>query len=207
MTSTDQPTPPHHYTDEEMHNLDVAHEHSDANIRMLLAFAGGLVLAVAISAGLMYALFYVFEKQAENRDPQVSPVAAPEGQVPLGPRLLTNEPQNLRTFRDEETGKLEGYGWMNQSQGIAHVPIDLAKKLVVQHGLPARPGAAPDDTLGTHAPAYGEASGGRTIPVKHAAPPAAPGSEPQPAAGEQPAAVPQPGTPKPPAGAPQEIKK
>jgi hypothetical protein len=207
MTSTDQPIPPHHYTDEEMHNVDVGHEHSDANIRMLLAFAAGLAVVVAISAGLMYALFYVFEKQAENRDPQVSPVAVPAGQVPQGPRLLTNEPLNLRNFREEEVGKLEGYGWMNQSQGIAHVPIDLAKKLVVQHGLAARPGAAPDETLGTHAPAYGEASGGRAIPVKHAAPPAPPGSEPQPAPGEQPAAVPQPGAPKPPAGPVQEIKK
>ena len=207
MTSTDQPVPPHHYSDEEMHNADVAHEHSDANVRMLLAFTAALTLVVLLAAGLMYVLFGVFEKQAEKRDPQVSPLAVPEGQLPQGPRLLTNEPQNLRHFREEETGKLEGYGWMNQTQGIAHVPIDLAKKLILEHGLAVRAGAAPDATLGTDAPALGEASGGRTIPVKHAAPPALPGSEPQQAPGEQPAAVPPPAPPKPPAAAAQEIKK
>ncbi len=186
MTSTDQPPGGHHYTDEEMHNVDVAYEHADVNIRTLLAFAAALAMVVAISAGLMYGLFVVLEKQAEKRDPQLSPLAAPEGQAPNGVRLLTNEPGNLRRFRDEENSKLQGYGWMNQTEGIAHVPIDLAKKLVVQHGLAARTGATADETLGTHAPAYGEASGGRTIPVKHAVPPAAPaGSNQQPAAGSE----------------------
>jgi len=200
MTSPDQPLEAgHHYTDEEMHNEDVAHEQSDVNIRTLLAFAGALVLVVAFSAALMYGLFVALEKQAEKRDPQISPVAAPAGQPPQGPRLLTNEPQNLRRFREEETGKLEGYGWMNQSEGLARVPIDLAKKLVVQHGLPSRAGAAADETLGTYAPASGESSGGRMIPVKHAAPPGAaapPGSGQPPAPAQRPAA---------PAG--QEIKK
>jgi hypothetical protein len=189
MTSTDQPLGGHHYTDEEMHNDGVAHEHAEVDIRAILAFAAALAVVVAVSAGLVYGLWLVLEKQAEGRDPQVSPLARPPDQAPRGPRLLTNEPGNLRTFRQEETGKLESYGWMNQSAGIAHVPVDLAKKLVVEHGLPVRAGATADETLGTHAPAYGESSGGRRIPVKHAVPPAAPaGSEQQPAAAPQPAA-------------------
>lgn len=195
MTRTDQPLPRHHYTDEEMHNVDMAHEHSDANVRALLAFAATMTLVVALSAGLMLALFVFFEKQAEKRDPAISPLAAPPGAVPQGPRLLTNEPQNLRTFREEEQRKLESYSWMNQTQGIAHIPIDAAKKLVVQRGLPARADAPNDPTEGTHAPAYGESSGGRTIPLKHAAAPQAP----TPGAGQQ------QGPPQP--GAAQEIKK
>jgi hypothetical protein len=195
MTSTDPFPAGHHYTDEEMHNLDVAHEHSDVNFRNVLAFAAALAVVVAVAAGLMYGLFVVLEKQAESRDPQVSPFAPAEGQAPKGPRLLTNEPGNLRRFNQEEDSKLQGYGWMNQGGGIAHVPIDLAKKLVVEHGLAARTGVTADETLGTHAPAYGEASGGRTIPVKHAAPPATPGGPGQPPAAAQ----------QPPAGS--EIKK
>ena len=197
MTPTDQPLGAHHYTDEEFHNEAVAHEHSDVNVRTLLSFAAALVVVVAIAAALMYGLFVVLEKQAEARDPQVSPFAPAPGQAPQGPRLLTNEPANLRQFRQEEAGKLEGYGWMSQGSGIAHVPIDLAKKLVVEHGLPVRLDAVADDTLGTHAPAYGESSGGRTIPVKHGAPPAPPAGSEQP-----PTAAPHAA---PPAG--QEIKK
>jgi hypothetical protein len=150
MTSTDRPfEPAHHYTDEEMHNEGVAHEHAEVDIRAILAFAASLAVVVAISAALVYGVFAVLEKQAEGRDPQVSPLAPPPDQAPRGTQLLRDEPGNLRKFRQEETGKLEGYGWMSQGEGIARVPIDLAKKLVVQHGLPARAGSVVDDTLGT----------------------------------------------------------
>jgi hypothetical protein len=167
MTSTDRPLGEHHYTDEEMHNEDVAHEHSDVTMHTILAYGAAILALVAISAGLMYGLFVVFEKQAEARDPQPSPVAAPADQAPQGPQLLTNEPSNLRQFRQEETSKLDGGGWMDQKAGLAHVPIDVAKKLVLQHGLPARQATPEEATEGTHAPAYGEASGGRKIPVTH----------------------------------------
>jgi len=180
MTSTDEPLGAHHYTDDEMHNEDVAHELSDASIRTVLAFGTAMLVMIAVSAALMYGLMRVLEHQAVARDPQVPPHATTGG-TPKGARLLTDEPANLRRFRQEEQGKLDSYGWMNQTQGIAHVSIDAAKKLVVEHGLPVRAGAGDDQSEGTHAPAYGEASGGRTIPLKHAAPGAAPtpGSEQQ----------------------------
>jgi hypothetical protein len=188
MTGTDQPLGTgHHYTDEEMHNEDVAHEHGDVNVRSVIAFGIALLVTVAISAALMYGLFWgVFEKQAKARDPEVSPHAVTNATTtPRGPQLLTNEPKYLRDFRQEEEGKLDGYGWVNQGQGVARVPIDAAKKLIVQHGLPVRAGAPDDQSLGTHAPAFGEASGGRTIPVpKPPATAAPPASAPQAPAGE-----------------------
>ena len=186
MTATNQPLGGgHHYTDEEMHNEDVAHEHGDVNIRTVIVFGIAILVVIGLSAALMYGLFVVFEKQAVSRDPQASPFPATNN-VPRGPGLLTNEPQHLQQFLREEQGKLSTYGWVNQSQGIAQVPIDAAKKLVVQHGLPVRADAPDDKTLGTNAPAFGESSGGRGISVKRAAPAAtpAPGTEPQPTAKE-----------------------
>jgi hypothetical protein len=177
MTSTDEPLGAHHYTDDEMHNEDVAHELTDANVRTVLAFGAGILATVAVSALLMYGYMRFLEHQAVARDPHLSPYAQTGG-APRGARLLTDEPANLRRFRQEEQGKLQGYGWMNQTQGIARVPIDEAKKLVVQHGLPTRAGAADDQSEGTHASSYGEASGGRTIPTKHAGPTAPPTSAP-----------------------------
>ena len=189
MTATDQPLGSgHHYSDEEMHNEDVGHEHGDVNVRTVIAFGIAILVVVALSSALMYGLFIVLEKQAASRDPQASPHAV-TNVTPRGPGLLTNEPKNLQQFHQEEQGKLESYGWVNQSQGVAHVPIDAAKKLVVQHGLPVRPDAPDDKTLGTHAPAFGESSGGRGIPVPK--PPAV-------------AAPPGTGAPQAPAG---EVKK
>src|SRR4051794_3572522 len=90
----------HHYSDADMHNEDVAHEHSDVDIRTVLAFAAGMAVVVIISAVLMWITFRAFESQAAARDPQLSPVAPPVGQEPAGaPRLLTDEPGNLRKVR------------------------------------------------------------------------------------------------------------
>ena len=96
-------------------------------------------------------------------------MAMPSGQEAPAPRLLTNEPASLSKFRAEETKKLEGYAWVDERSGVARVPIEQAKKLILQRGLPVRAsGAADDPRIGTHAPAYGEASGGRAIAVPKA---------------------------------------
>ena len=173
MTSTDRGPrdAPHHYTDAEMHNPDVAHEEADIDIRTVLSFAGGLTVVVLVSAALMRGMFQILETRAAKNDPQVSPLALPAGQEPPAPRLLEHERETLLKFRMEETKKLEGYGWVDEKAGIARVPIEEAKKLIVQHGLPVRAsGAVEDPHMGTHAAAYGGSSGGRTIPVPKATP-------------------------------------
>ena len=58
---------------------------------------------------------------------------------------------------------LHGYGWVNQGAGVARMPIDQAKKLIVERGLPVREGEEVSPTLGTRLPARGESSGGRII--------------------------------------------
>jgi hypothetical protein len=174
MTSTD----PHgHHSAAEMHNEDVAHEHSDVDIRTILAFGAGLVVVVAVSFVLMWLMFRVLDHQAAANDPQLSPLAPPAGRQPPLPRLQTNEHEGLEKFRAMETKTLEGYGWVNQQGGVAHVPIVEAKKLILQRGLPVRADAPPDPRLGTHAYAQGESSGGRTIGL----PAPTGGSQPQPA--------------------------
>ena len=170
MTSTDRGPrdAPRHYTDAEMHNPDVAHEEADVDIRTVLSFAGGLTVVVLVSAALVWVMFQGLETQAENNDPQLSPLALPTGQQPPAPRLLEHEPENLLKFHMEETKKLEGYGWVDEKAGIARVPIEEAKKLILQHGLPVRASAVEDPRIGTHAASYGGPSGGRTISVPKA---------------------------------------
>ena len=75
MTSTDEPLGAHHYTDDEMHNEDVAHEHSDVNFRTVLASGTALLVVIAVSALLMYGLMRFLESQAAANDPQLSPLA------------------------------------------------------------------------------------------------------------------------------------
>jgi hypothetical protein len=167
----------HHYTEEELHNLDVGHDPSDVDVRAILLFAVSLTVVTVVSAVVVWGVFRVFEYQAAARDPQVSPLAIPETEMPRHsdspffggapqPQLITNEPAALREFRHNEDQVLHGYGWVDEKAKVAHIPIEEAKKRLLEHGLPARTGAAVAPWLGTHAPAYGESSSGRRIPVK-----------------------------------------
>jgi hypothetical protein len=173
MTSTDPHSHGHDPGEEGLRNPAIAHEDSDVDVGTVLKFGGGLFVTVLVCAVIVWGVFRLFERAAAARDPQISPVARPQGQLPPGPRLETNERAALAKFRAEDEKALDGYGWVNQQGGVAHIPITEAKKLLVQRGLPTRSGAT-DPLEGTHAPATGEASGGRTIPSKPAAGPSAP---------------------------------
>lgn len=155
-------------------NVAVDHEHSDVDIRPLISFGIGLAVVTAVVCVLMYALFWFFNSQAAKNDPPVSPLARPPAQMPAstagnpyfgqaeGPRLLTNEPTVLTKQRMTEAETLGSYGWVDEKTGIARMPINEAKKLILQRGLPARTEAAPP-ALGTHRAAYGDTSSGRAI--------------------------------------------
>lgn len=160
-----------HLYDDELHNEDVAHEHSDVNVRAVLTFAFGLAAIVIASAIAMRGLFVVFERMAAAQDPVVSPLAPPAGQLPPEPRLLINERKNLQEFRAQQAAGLEG--------------IDAAKKRLLEQGLPVRAGAPGDAWMGTHSSASGESSGGRRIPLKAGSVPAE--QAPPPAAAPAPA--------------------
>lgn len=178
MTHTDDARGPHQHDPAELHNENVAYEHTDVNIRAILMFAVGLVIVAAVVHVLMALMFNWFEGQARENDPRLSPLSATAPAMPAttrespffghargGAQLLTNEPRALQELRAEEDKRLQGYGWVEGKPGVAHMPLDEAKKLILERGLPTRAGDPLDPALGTRAATTGEASGGRTIPT------------------------------------------
>ncbi len=203
----------HHEPGEEdpLHNEDVDHEHSDINVRAVVASAIILAVVGIVSQVLMWGLFEVFESRARTTDPVVSPLAQPAADMPKntqgspffnasvgGPQLMINEPRNLAKQHDEEQKRLHGYGWVNQAGGVAYIPIDEAMKKIRERGLPVREGEAAPPRLGTQAPSRGEASGGRMMVLGGDS--AAAPSEPQPPPAEKPAADAPAATPHKPGG-------
>jgi hypothetical protein len=171
------------YTDA-LHNEDVAHEHSDVAVKPLLMFALGLFAVTGFVMLLMGGLFKALENNAASNDPVQSPHAIPAGQLPPEPRLLINEPANLHKQREMEAKTLAEYGWIDQAGGVARLPIAEAKKKLLHDGIPVRPDAAAEPSLGSRwgGPTRGESSSGRAVTVKPA-----------------PEAVPAPGQPAAPA--------
>jgi hypothetical protein len=147
-----------------LENPEVAHEESDINVRAVLWFVGILVATTIAIHLTMYGLFVVLDRFEAKNDPPISPLMAPAGQLPPEPRLQTTPWEDLKRFRAEEELHLNSYGWVDKTAGVAHLPIDKAKALLLQRGLPARQGSS-DPTEGTHVAASGESSGGRNIPA------------------------------------------
>jgi hypothetical protein len=70
-------------------------------------------------------------------------------------------------LRADESSYLHGYGWVDEKGGVARVPIEKAKAMLLQKGIPVRPELA-DPTEGTRIAATGESNSGRNIPAGQA---------------------------------------
>ena len=98
----------------------------------------------------MVGAFKYFEHDVNSYDTPRSPLALPAGKMPSAPNLLylesgkpeLSEPGNLKRFRDEEDAVLHTYG-LDKANGAVHIPIDRAKSLLREKGLPTRDPNAP----------------------------------------------------------------
>ena len=97
-----------------------------------------LTVTTLACAALVGGMFSYMTSRASASDPARSPVARPVGELPPGPNLLTDEPKNLRAFRDGEESLLHTYGWVDRNAGTVRIPLDRAKDLLVERGLPVR---------------------------------------------------------------------
>ena len=189
--------PVHHYTPEEMHNEDVAHEHVDVNISalvwsMVIMFGDGRSGTAVL---MLRAVRTCSHARPPARDPKLSPLAMPSTAMPptttaspfFGgapePKLMTDEAKRLNEVRTSEQSLLHAYGWTDEKAGVAHIPIDEAKKLTIERGLAVRPDPLTDERLGTRRPASGESSSGRNV-TRTLAPAAASAPAPAPAGHE-----------------------
>src|SRR5688572_23135174 len=102
------------------------HEHTDIEPAIAGKFAVWLVIAMLISAGIVYGSFWYFEghEQAANTMAQQFPLAAGQVREPPGPRLQTQPFKEIYLLRQNESEKLTTYGWVDQSTGVVRIPIE-----------------------------------------------------------------------------------
>jgi hypothetical protein len=63
------------------------------------------------------------------------------------PALLVTEPIALQEHRATEASSLSTYSWVDRNAGKVRIPIDRAKTLLLERGLPIRPAAASTTAL------------------------------------------------------------
>ena len=99
---------------------------------------------------IVWGLFVWLDARTTDRDPARAVMASPavepavvDGRIQgaadrPGPALLLTEPTVLDAFRSGEEATLSSYGWVDRNAGIVRIPIERAKELLLERGLPSR---------------------------------------------------------------------
>lgn len=135
------------------HNEHQHHDHqqpesSSIKAKPVLAFLGVLAVATAFVFVLIWGLLRALDMRREaDTTPPASRVELPEGQRklppeprlqgapgPTGPSLLPLD--DWRVYKEMTDKQVASYGWIDKSAGIARVPIERAKELAVERGMP-----------------------------------------------------------------------
>lgn len=154
------------YQDDELFNPETQHEESDVPIRPLFWAVAIFIIFAVVTHLALAAMYRGFVKSERKRmDPPATQVARPaDADVPKSQPLLQPFPRpkqsptqntpvtDLKEMRATEEQQLHSYGWVDQRSGVARIPIEEAKKLIVQRGFPAPtappPPAPPTTTTG-----------------------------------------------------------
>ena len=124
------------------HSGSIPVESDGISYRGIVWFVVVLVVTTGASQVLMALLFSYLDRAEIRSGPTRNPLSAPVGQLPPPPNLVTDEPGNLERLRETDDKKLSTYQWIDKNAGTVRIPIDRAKELLLQRGLPVGPAPA-----------------------------------------------------------------
>lgn len=110
----------------------IGHETKEANIKVILYAALGLVVGTTAIFVLVWGLFYYLEVRDKANLVQVPAIPPP------APRLQVNPRVDINQLRAREDHILNSYAWVDQQRGLVRIPIDKAIDIVAGRGLPYR---------------------------------------------------------------------
>lgn len=123
------------------------HEVTDDRVRNVLIIAAASAFLVLIGIVVSGAVMYAFAQNhpVQNMRPLgliLAPNLGPLNRFPK-PNLDTDDDHAGRTdLYAAQAAQLNSYGWVDRTNGVAHIPIDRAMDLISQRGLPTETNAA-----------------------------------------------------------------
>lgn len=154
-------------------------ESSSIQAKPVYIFLGVLAVASAFVFVLIYGLLWALDRQREaDQTPPATRVTMPEGTkkyppeprlqgapAPEGPSLLPLD--DWVDYKKKMDAAATSYAWVDENSGIARIPLERAKEIVAQEGLPLLSETAQQEielAEATRLKVLGaEASGGRII--------------------------------------------
>jgi hypothetical protein len=154
---------------------DTNHGHSAPPVQDDAVHFGGIGWFVVVLVGttlfcqiFVWGLFRVMAWNVTRHEPARAPLAAQAGKPSIDKEtghvltgsstepaipLNVTEPRALHEFRAGEDAKLEHYQWIDKNAQTVELPIERAKALLLERGLPVR--AAQSTTAAADKPAEG----------------------------------------------------
>ncbi|MDR3402361.1 MAG: hypothetical protein P4L99_07665 [Chthoniobacter sp.] len=119
----------------------VRYERRDFNARTISFYALGLVIVCVVSA----VAIWLFEKELNRFFGYPGHASWTSSPVMIAPppRLQTDPARELAAMRAEEDAILQNYGWVDRSNGVIRIPIDVAMQRLLERGLPVRQSPPP----------------------------------------------------------------
>ena len=122
---------------------DVGHETTDVRPGIIGLFGLGLVAMVALVLPVLGWVYSTLESRAQRDQRPLSSVSLTEAST--GPRLQAQPAAELMKVREEAMRRLTSYGWVDQENGVVHVPVEVAIELLATRGLPAPESPSPEE--------------------------------------------------------------
>src|SRR5437667_10609061 len=133
----------------ENHHNGEGFERQDLGCRSIFAFIISVVVTGVLVYYVIWGMFHFLDAYDRKHQKTISPMVqaeqdtrtvAPEKirQFPE-PRLERNERTEINDFRYYEEETLNSYDWVDQSAGVARIPITRAMQLIAERGLPTTP--------------------------------------------------------------------
>jgi hypothetical protein len=115
------------------------HEADKPVVRTLVIFAAALVgVGIIIELALRFVM-EGFSGEAQSLRALAPPRFKDDSGLFPSPRLQADPATELSKLKEESLARLNGYGWVDEDAGVAHIPIDRAIDILAESGLPAIP--------------------------------------------------------------------
>ncbi len=118
-------------------SLALNHEVSDARPQPVVWGAVIVFGVLVLSFVLMGVVLVLIAGSITDTSNTISDDEVTQLQLPPAPRLEQNPRVDGDRIIAEATERLESYGWVNERAGRAHIPIERAMELLLEHGLDA----------------------------------------------------------------------
>jgi hypothetical protein len=127
----------------EPRHTDVAFEERDVEARSIYGYL--LALGLATAAALLICVFilrFTLNYAASSQTPPPPSREAHQRELPPEPRLqgvpghTTDPQQDMRDKLKADTEANEKFAWIDESSGVAQIPVKDAMKIIAEKGLP-----------------------------------------------------------------------